>query len=389
MFQFLLSALAEIHAEFLGRAPPDDPVFPHWMGIPLSFVFMVGIVWAYKGHGLKGTSILMLYITGLITVQLTMKSVLQHFPYPLFISSLHFIGSLTGVYTFLAITGEEHPNVELSCPKYQKWYYKNVVPTCICQYLAISLNNVSLIYIGAGINAMIGLATPVVTALVAACFGMKIAALAWVGVLFTVGGDAVITLDGFGISVAEGQSLTYFVYGAGLSIFSMFTRGAKTVLQDKLMNNYGNDEEYKSFTPLQSVALQGPLLIILALVGSLTNEGMAPWRSLPAALMSPAACTLIVNVLAATCLQISAAFCIKMLGAPAAQIAGKLNVLVVAALSCALLGETLTLKQGASTLLIIGGAALYEKAQRNNIQDLDGLIAHMKNEASLKYDATV
>merc|ERR1719161_126293 len=111
---------------------------------------------------------------------------------------------------------------------------------------------------------------------------------------------------------------------------------------------------------------------------------MTPWRSLRAALLSPAACTLIVNVLAATCLQISAAFCIKMLGAPAAQIAGKLNVLVVASLSCALLGETLTLKQGASTLLIIGGAALYEKAQKNKIQDLRGLMEHMQG---AKYDA--
>merc|ERR1719310_2479476 len=93
------------------------------------------------------------------------------------------------------------------------------------------------------------------------------------------------------------------------------------------------------------------------------------------------------NIAFAACLNISAVYTIKMLGAPAAQIAGKLNVLVVASLSCAFLGETLTLKQGASTLLIIGGATLFEKAQRNNIQDLDGLIAHMKNEASRKYDA--
>merc|ERR1719387_3233698 len=101
----------------------------------------------------------------------------------------------------------------------QKWYLKNVVPACICQYLAIVMNNVSLVYIGAGINAMIGLATPIVTAMVAAVFGLKIAALAWMGVLLTVGGDAIITLDGFKLTMAEGSSITLFVYGVLLSVF--------------------------------------------------------------------------------------------------------------------------------------------------------------------------
>merc|ERR1719379_1815910 len=91
------------------------------------------------------------------------------------------------------------------------------------------------------------------------------------------------------------------------------------------------------------------------------------------------------NVACAACLNISAVYTIKLLGAPAAQIAGKLNVLVVASLSCALLGETLTVKQGASTLLIIGGAALYEKAQKNNINNLESLMQHVSGK---KYDAT-
>merc|ERR1719379_1680252 len=190
----------------------------------MSIFFMVGIAYAYRGYGVKGLSVLMVYITALITVQLTMKQVLKAFPYPLFMSCIHFIFSLTAVHVALKITGEQHPDIDLKCPKFQKWYLRNIVPTCICQYLAITLNNVSLIYIGAGINAMIGLATPVVTALVAALFGMKIAVLAWVGVLLTVGGDAIITLDGFSVNLKEGQSAALFLWGVGLSVFAMGTR---------------------------------------------------------------------------------------------------------------------------------------------------------------------
>merc|ERR1719420_791619 len=113
---------------------------------------------------------------------------------------------------------------------------------------------------------MISLATPVVTALVASIFGLRIAALAWVAVLLTIGGDAFITMDGFSLTTAEGQSAHLFLYGVVLSIFAMGTRGAKTVLQDKLMNKYGDEEEGQiKLTPLQSWFFQGPVLIILGL----------------------------------------------------------------------------------------------------------------------------
>eukprot|EP00746_Dinoflagellata_sp_MGD_P152164 gnl/MRDRNA2_/MRDRNA2_83473_c0_seq3.p1 gnl/MRDRNA2_/MRDRNA2_83473_c0~~gnl/MRDRNA2_/MRDRNA2_83473_c0_seq3.p1 ORF type:complete len:415 (+),score=81.86 gnl/MRDRNA2_/MRDRNA2_83473_c0_seq3:103-1245(+) len=377
--------MSEFHTELLGGAPAGPAVFPQWAGVPISVLVMAGIAYAYRGYGAKGLTGLMVYITALITVQLTMKQVLKAFPYPCFMSTIHFIFTLAGVHVALKVAGESHPDMNFTCPKFQKWYLKNIVPTCICQYLAIALNNVSLIYIGAGINAMIGLATPVVTALVAAVFGMKIVALAWVGVLLTVAGDGIITLDGFSVTAAEGSNVGLFIYGVSLSVFAMGTRGAKTVLQDKLMNNYGNDEEHKNLTPLQSWAMQGPLLIALGMLGTVVKEGLAPWQALPAAVASPALLFMILNVMCAACLNISAVYAIKMLGAPAAQIAGKLNVLVVASLSCALLGETLTLKQGASTILIIGGATLFEKAQKNKINTLKGFMAHVHGE---KYDAT-
>lgn len=233
---------------------------------------------------------------------------------------------------------------------------------------------------------MISLATPIITALMAAMFGLKIAVLAWMGILLTVGGDAVIALDGFNVTIAEGQSVYLFLYGVSLAVFAMGTRGAKTVLQDKLMNNYGSEEaDQKKLTPLQSWLLQGPVLIALGLAGTIFKEGLAPFQAFPAAVASPLVFMIAGNIASAACLNISAMYTIKMLGAPAAQIAGKFNVLVVASLSCAILGETLTLRQGASTLLIICGAALFEKAQAHKINDVKGLLMSFKGE---KYDAT-
>jgi drug/metabolite transporter (DMT)-like permease len=323
----------------------------------------------------------MAYISALIMVQLTMKQVLNSFPYPLFMSTLHFIFSFSAVLLCMHVTGEKHPESQFEEPKFQKWWLRSIVPACVCQYLAIAMNNVSLMYIGAGINALISLATPVVTAIVSACFGLKIVSLAWVAILLTIVGDAVVTLEGFKVTTAEGQSASLFLYGVILSVVAMGTRGAKTVLQDKLMNNYGDDEDQKKLSPLQSWFFQGPVLIALGLTGTVIKEGLAPWQALPATLASPLLFPIIGNISAAVCLNISVMYAIKMLGAPAAQIAGKLNVLVVAALSCALLGETLTLRQGASTLLIIAGAGLFEKAQSKKLNDLHSLLKGFQGEA--------
>lgn len=383
MLQVLASTLEH---EFVASVPAGVAVFPQWMGVPLSIAFMLGIAYAYKGKGVVGLTVLMIYVSALIAVQLSMKQVLHSFPYPLFMSTMHFIFSLMAVHTGLKIAGESYPEADVHCPKFREWFKRSIMPTCACQFLAIALNNVSLIYIGAGINAMISLATPIVTALVAAMFGLKIAALAWMAILMTVAGDGIIALDGFNVTVAEGQSIYFFLWGVSLAVFAMGTRGAKTVLQDKLMNDYGNEEtDQKKLTPLQSWVLQGPVLIVMGLAGTMIKEGLAPFQALPAAVTSPLLFSMLGNIASAACLNISAMYTIKMLGAPAAQIAGKFNVLVVASLSCAILGETLTLRQGASTLLIICGAALFEKAQAHKINDVKGLLNSFKGE---KYDAT-
>merc|ERR1719161_55716 len=124
----------------------------------------------------------MVYVSALIAVQLTMKQVLQSFPFPLFMSLIHFIATTTTVTLFIQTQGEKFPEADVQKPDFREWFVRAVVPACICQYLAIAMNNVSLVYIGAGINAMISLATPVVTAMVAAIFGLDIAGLAWVAV---------------------------------------------------------------------------------------------------------------------------------------------------------------------------------------------------------------
>eukprot|EP00746_Dinoflagellata_sp_MGD_P013705 gnl/MRDRNA2_/MRDRNA2_129739_c0_seq1.p1 gnl/MRDRNA2_/MRDRNA2_129739_c0~~gnl/MRDRNA2_/MRDRNA2_129739_c0_seq1.p1 ORF type:complete len:175 (-),score=33.83 gnl/MRDRNA2_/MRDRNA2_129739_c0_seq1:8-532(-) len=172
-----------------------------------------------------------------------------------------------------------------------------------------------------------------------------------------------------------------------LSIIALIIRGAKTVLLDKLMNSYG--EEEKKLTPLGTWYFQGPLLACFGISGTLLKEGLQPWQALPTLLRGPLLYTVFINISAAVALNVLAMYVIKMLGAPASQIAGKFNVLVVAALSCAFLGETLTLTQGGAALLILTGAAVFEKAQEKKLNSLHGLIVAFQGEIKgEKYGST-
>lgn len=379
------SLLGEVYIEHVGAVPGKEVTVPKWAGVPWSFFCVLGIIIAYKGHGMARLSILMTYIITLTTIQLTLKYVMNYFPYPLFLSTMHFVFSVPAAFLLLHITGGSYPDVQILSPKFHSWYMRNIAPTVLALYLSIAMNNVSLSYIGAGLNGIISLGTPVVTALIARLFGMKIALFAWMGILLCIGGDAAVAWTGLSVSAAQGQNKQVFIVGCVLSFLAMGTRGLKTVLQDKLMNSYGDTEDTIKLTPLQNWILQGPLLITFGFAGTLLAEGSAPWKALPAFLASPVLRPLIGNVASAVIYNISAMYTIKMLGAPAAQIAGKLNVLIVAALSCAWFGETLTMKEALSAFLIIAGANMYEKAQRNDISKFETLLAQFQEE---RYGAT-
>lgn len=373
-----------VYEEFDGNADAVGllgSALPVWLGLPISICVLLGIAFAYKGHGTMGLTLLTSYIMSLIVTTLTMKQIMAEFPYPLFMTTLHFVFSLMGVLACFKFTGEPYPKSDIACPTFQGWLMRSILPPAICVYVSIVLNNMSLIYIGAAINGMIGLATPVVTAMMAASFGMKVAMFAWVGILVAVGGDTIMTLSGLSTISTDAQSVHVYFLGVALSVAAMCARGAKTVLQDKMMNHYGTGEEEPKLTPLGLWYFQGPLLCSIGIPAALAFEGIGPIQALSTILANPL--LLIANVVAAMGVNIFGMCTIKMLGAPAAQIAGKFNVLVAATLACTFMGETLTVVQGLSGLLIVGGAAIFEKAQEKKLNDVQGILAEFQGE---KYD---
>merc|ERR1719160_2476618 len=101
-----------------------------------------------------------------------MKSMMSYFPYPLFVSLLHFTWSYIFTLVCMKATGEGLPeSSNIFSGKFRGWYSRCVLPAGMVGYVSIAANNAGLVFIGAGLNAMISLATPVITALFSAFFG--------------------------------------------------------------------------------------------------------------------------------------------------------------------------------------------------------------------------
>jgi len=257
--------------------------------------------------------------------------------------------------------GARSSKLQASSFEWWRWYAEHFIPLALTTYLSIALNNCSLVYLGAGLSSLLGLATPVITAAVAALFGLEVAPIAWLGIAVAVAGDTGIAREGLKLSIGVGRPTAEVTWGLLLSLMSLITRGVKTVFADRLLNPYDGDERQR-LQPMEVLFLLSPPLAVLGLLGTFLSDGAAPWLEL-LGLSTWSWGMLILSTVAATYLNTAAVYIIKMLGAPASQIASKLNILVTAVLSCALFGERLTFAYAVGTVFILAGAGIFEKAQ--------------------------
>merc|ERR1719387_1755734 len=94
---------------------------------------------------------------------------------------------------------------------------------------------------------------------------------------------------------------------------------------------------------------------------TLCVEGTTGFRQL--AELSPHASRMLVwSTASAVYLTVMGMVLVKMLGASAAQIAGKLNILVTVALSSAFLGEFISMFEVFGALTVLCGAAVFERS---------------------------
>jgi len=342
---------------------PNTLVLPHWLALTFSVLIIGGLAYAYRSHGIKGVVAISGQVLAITFVQLSTKLVQQNgFAYPSCIALIHFF--FVWVVTHILATREADWTLYFSdkeaLSKNGTWYCKRILPIAVLQTANVIMNTTSLKYIGAGFNSIIGILCPVLTALISALLGRRFAVLAWLGIAIAIAGDAVISREGLRNLTVEGQSASLALLGMMLGIGALFARSIRSVLMDCQMNKYESDQDCPKLSPLNLVALTSPAVFCFGLVVTLVVEGLEPFFAMPY-MGSQAAALLAVSAFCAVFLSIMGMFLIKMLGAPAAQIAGKMNILMTVAVSSSFMGERLTLPFVAGSAMVLLGASIFEQ----------------------------
>ncbi|CAE7697974.1 GONST5 [Symbiodinium sp. KB8] len=346
----------------------EGVILPHWVALVFTGSIFAGIAYAYRSHGLSGVAVVSTQVMAIMAVQLSTKLVLQTgFVYPTCIASLHFLCVWLASWAVERRSGAKDGLLlmDLKSSGYDnaEWYVKRILPIAVLQTLNVVLNTCSLLYIGAGFNAIIGILCPVLTALVSATLGARITSLAWAGMVIAIAGDAVISIEGLkNISKGGSEPLSLAVFGMSLGVGALFARSVRSVLMDCQMNEYAADKACPRLKPTQVVALASPAVFVLGFALTLILEGWKPYMEL-LSLNTSAALLLAFSTACAVYLSLMGMVLIKMLGAAAAQIAGKLNILVTVALSSAFLHERLSLGFIVGAAAVLAGAAIFEHAK--------------------------
>eukprot|EP00930_Biecheleria_cincta_P051516 TRINITY_DN36706_c0_g1_i1.p1 TRINITY_DN36706_c0_g1~~TRINITY_DN36706_c0_g1_i1.p1 ORF type:complete len:380 (-),score=56.19 TRINITY_DN36706_c0_g1_i1:80-1219(-) len=353
------------------------------MGVPTGFVVsrsgallcafgvFFGISYAYRPYGVAGIAVISTQIAAIVAVHLSTKYVLQSgFDFPMTITTIHFACVALACIirqAWQAFQGNKDLMMRMlgNPAEYGKsatFYARRFFPPGLLQTASVVMNTVSLAYIGAGLNSLIGIMTPLSTALVAYAFGAPISSVGWTGIAVAIIGDCVISTGGVK-AMAGGAGLSVAWIGVSLSVGAMLARSTRTVLLDRQMNTYAGDQDCPRLQPAEVVTMVSPCVVVFGSILSLSVEGLGPFKRLPT--LEPAtAAMLVLSAASAVYLTFMGMVVVKMLGASAAQIAGKLNVLVTVALSSAFLGEEMTLQFVVGAALVLAGAATFEFGQK-------------------------
>lgn len=311
------------------------------------------------------------FVLSLVCTQLLMKELASSvkFRYPAIVTSLHFLSVWLVSWMFWAAQGELFHRCNPASLGSSRRFFTFVLPIAASLPLSIVFNNTSLLYMGAGLAGVVGTMAPIITAILTHFLGRRISRHGWMGVLVATCGASFIAIGEAG---DPGKEDSLVLFGLLFCTMSVFLRAVKAVLQDQLLEPTAyasrvdleqgkggvNGASPPSLSPMHVWALTAPPYTLLAFAYAVTTESLT---SAFHELTTTSIFFVLISCLSATILNVLGLMSVKQLGASSMQIVGKLNTVVLLALSMGFWGESMPKEVLAGTLFVLLGVAIFER----------------------------
>jgi len=368
-------------------AGPEESLLVRQVLVLLVIAGIFATIWKIlASRGRRAQVLACAFVASLVLTQLGMKQLSAPpflFRFPACVTVLHFLTVWAVCGCYWTAMGTPEKCLPRSMGSLRR-YLTAIIPIACSLPLSVIFNNQAMIYVGAGVNAVIGTLAPVATALLSRLLGRSFARASWVGVAVACAGALVITsgevrqVSAHQASPDSGgpaQDPALMGYGFLLSFTSVFCRSIKAVLQDRLLKprSYGGEQVASqeqadadekgpaALEPMHVWVLQAPpcaLVAALCALGSAERPGQA-LRQLTPGVAGMIACTCASSVL----LNLSGMMTVRELGASSTQIVGKLNIVITVALAVAFLGESLPAEVLAGSCVVLVGVGIFERGE--------------------------
>lgn len=366
-------------------AGPEESLLAKEALVLLLIAGIFATIWKIlASRGRRAQVLACVFVASLVVTQLGMKQLSAPpllFRFPACVTTLHFLTVWTVCGCYWTAMGTPEKCLPRSIGSLRR-YLTAIIPIACSLPLSVIFNNQAMIYVGAGVNAVIGTLAPVVTALLSRLLGRRFARTSWVGVAVACAGALVIT-SGEVKQVSAHQDAPaggsppldpdLMGYGFLLSLTSVLCRSIKAVLQDRLLKprSFGGEASQEqadadekgaaAMEPMHVWALQAPpcaLVAALCVLGSSERPEQALQQLTPG-IAGVVACTCVSSVL----LNLSGMMTVRELGASSTQIVGKLNIIITVALAVAFLGESLPAEVLLGSCVVLTGVGIFERGE--------------------------
>lgn len=319
-------------------------------GYCASLLVMILVVAAMFHHmGWATVCQVVLYVSCLAFVKIAMKEVYGFgFHYPKFVTALHLLASSTAAFLVL-FHRRQSAGKPIAIPTWQELCF-GILPIALAFGLSIGSENSALVFVSAAFSEVVAAANPVMSAFLTWVCGMSF----HLKLLMPIG----VVVVGCAISVSG--ELYFSAFGLAMLLFSVFCRGLKAVMQQKLMTGETKDK----FDPFTLMAWTCLYSFLEMAAYSVATEGYAPVAALQNGASSALVIAIVSSTVIACTLNISALFVIRQLGAVGMQIVSQMKSLLVVIGGIALLSEAFTRTQQFGFLTILGGVYWYSSLKR-------------------------
>mmetsp|Transcript_97255 Transcript_97255/g.279950 ORF Transcript_97255/g.279950 Transcript_97255/m.279950 type:complete len:398 (+) Transcript_97255:110-1303(+) len=334
------------------------------LALSVTLGLFVAIAVILRSRGPRIVTLACLFVGFLVATQLIMKELCGEglkYKFPGFVTICHFMCVVIICFCYWTFWMRE-PWRLLPSSIGSERYLRNVVLIAVSQPISVIFNNKAMVYVGAGVVAIIGTLAPVATAVLSRVFGRALSFTSWGGVFTAFAGGVVVSWSEVTqVSVGDSDSAAVTT-GLVFAFSAVLGRAAKIVLIDFLLSPEEYKNEKEAISPLHLYALQFPLATAISIVyASFTENAREAWEQLTPeiAMVIGASC------FCATMLNFIGLHVLKELGASAQQIIGKLNTICIASLSVAFLGEHIPMAVAIGSGLVLLGVAIFESGNRH------------------------